>query len=150
MSLASVHPAEIHSSHSSLMTISHSLDDLASLGVHWPSQEHLVTIEQLRMEMTTCFTCGVSWNDSHVSLDCSECGGYALDRPCLECEGKCGATWKRDLSLSHSSGKARWQGECAHSKSQSNTKTSERDGTTTSTITEQEITKRLAKLSANS
>ncbi|XP_045478124.1 protein pinocchio isoform X2 [Harmonia axyridis] len=151
MSLASVHPAEIHSSHSSLMTFSHSLDDLATLGVHWPSTEHLVTIEQLRLEMTTCFTCGVSWNDSHVSLDCSECGGYALDRPCLECEGKCGAMWKRDLSLSHSSGKARWQGECALSKSQNNTnKALESDENTTSTITEQEITKRLAKLSANS
>ncbi|KAK9883310.1 hypothetical protein WA026_001490 [Henosepilachna vigintioctopunctata] len=149
MSLASVHPAEIHSSHSSLLTISHSLDDLASLGLQWPSQEHVLTIEQLRLEMTTCFSCGVSWNDSHVSLDCSECGGYALDRPCIRCEGKCGAVWKRDLSLSHSSGKARWQGECKLSESNGVSNQPSKANETTS-ITEHEITRRLAKLSANS
>ncbi|EFA08614.2 protein pinocchio [Tribolium castaneum] len=102
MSLASVHPAGLHSNHSSL---AHSLDDLRE-------GPQVLTIEELRLQMTTCFTCGVSWSDSHVSLDCAECGGYALERPCPECEGGCGAVWKRDLSMSHASSKARWQGKC--------------------------------------
>ena len=25
------------------------------------------------------FRCGVSWYDNHISLDCPECGGYALE-----------------------------------------------------------------------
>lgn len=108
MSLASVHPVDIHSSHSSL-TLSHSLDDVSS----WSSSvEQVMTIEQLRHQLSSCFTCGVSWNDRHVSLDCSECGGYAMERPCPECDGHCGAVWKRDLTMSHSSGKARWIGAC--------------------------------------
>ncbi|CAD6998435.1 unnamed protein product [Ceratitis capitata] len=41
-----------------------------------------LTIEELRQHMGSCFTCGVSWTDDHVSLDCSECGGYSLERPC--------------------------------------------------------------------
>lgn len=49
--------------------------------------------------MCSCFTCGVSWAEHHVSLDCSECGGYAMERPCPTCEGTCGAVWKRDLTM---------------------------------------------------
>ena len=42
--------------------------------------------------------CGVSWSDDHVSLDCSECGGYSLSRPCPMCDGKCKSQWQRDVS----------------------------------------------------
>ncbi|XP_068915444.1 protein pinocchio [Tenebrio molitor] len=142
MSLASVHPAELHSNHSSLTTLSHSLDDITeadwNLQVH---SDHVLTIEELRLQMTSCFTCGVSWSDSHVSLDCSECGGYALERPCPECDGVCGAVWKRDLSMSHASSKARWEGKCS--------KQQKPKGNLTNSVS-QELSLKLEKLSANS
>lgn len=72
----------------------------------------MLTIEDLRAQMGTCFTCGVSWSDDHVSLDCSECGGYSLSRPCPLCDGACGELWKRDFSMSHAFNKARWVGVC--------------------------------------
>lgn len=74
--------------------------------------EHVLTIEELRLQLNSCFTCGVSWADSHVSLDCTECGGYPLERPCPLCDGNCGQIWKRDLTTSHACSKARWEGEC--------------------------------------
>lgn len=43
--------------------------------------------------------CGVSWSEEHVSLDCSECGGYSLQRPCPLCDGRCHTAWKRDLTM---------------------------------------------------
>lgn len=61
--------------------------------------DNIVTIEDLRMQLGSCFTCGVSWAEDHVSLDCSECGGYSMERPCPLCEGSCGATWKRDFAM---------------------------------------------------
>ncbi|CAH0563992.1 unnamed protein product [Brassicogethes aeneus] len=142
MSLASVHPLELnHSSHSSLHALSHSLDDINQLS--WGpgiNHDHVMTIEELRLQMTSCFTCGVSWTDKHVSLDCSECGGYALDRPCMACDGTCGASWKRDFTQSHSCGKARWTGECAKKIFQ----------TPQVEALAQELSTRLEKLSANS
>lgn len=49
----------------------------------------------------SCFLrrCGVSWSEEHVSLDCSECGGYSLQRPCPLCDGRCHTAWKRDLTM---------------------------------------------------
>lgn len=84
-----------------MTTLSHSLDDISG----WPQMQtgggndHVLTIEELRLQLSSCFTCGVSWVEHHVSLDCSECGGYALERPCPRCDGHCGATWKRDLTM---------------------------------------------------
>lgn len=49
--------------------------------------------------MVSCFSCGVTWTDDHVSLDCGECGGYSLERPCPLCDGKCGVQWKRDFTM---------------------------------------------------
>lgn len=43
------------------------------------------------------FSCGVNWEQRHVSLDCLECGGYSLERPCPICAGHCRNIWKRDL-----------------------------------------------------
>jgi hypothetical protein len=43
--------------------------------------------------------CGVSWHEDHVSLDCRECGGYSLERPCPLCDGRCNSVWKRDLTM---------------------------------------------------
>lgn len=145
MSLASVHPAELHSSRSSLTTLSHSLDDIAD--ACWGAQMHseaVMTIEELRNQLNCCFSCGVSWADSHVSLDCCECGGYALERPCPACDGACGALWKRDLSMSHASGRARWTGECS-----SSTEAPSQTPKNTA-LTAQELSSRMEKLSANS
>ncbi|KAL1494502.1 hypothetical protein ABEB36_010089 [Hypothenemus hampei] len=143
MSLASVHhPADIHSSHSSLTTLSHSLEDIASSWGYGHHQQHVaettvLTIEELRDQLNCCFTCGVSWTENHVSLDCTECGGYSMERPCPKCDGACGAIWKRDLSTSHASGKAKWSGECQKSHNPS------------SPITH-DLSKRLERLSATS
>lgn len=41
--------------------------------------------------------CGVSWHEDHVSLDCKECGGYAMSRPCPDCNGRCASKWTRNL-----------------------------------------------------
>ncbi|XP_012287289.1 protein pinocchio [Orussus abietinus] len=81
-------------------------------GSHPQYQDTILTIEELRAQLNSCFTCGVSWSEEHVSLDCSECGGYSLQRPCPLCDGRCHTSWKRDLTMSHASGKARWIGEC--------------------------------------
>ncbi|XP_015593841.1 protein pinocchio isoform X2 [Cephus cinctus] len=85
-------------------------DDLQTS--HPQYQDTILTIEELRAQLNSCFTCGVSWSEEHVSLDCSECGGYSLERPCPLCDGRCHTSWKRDLTMSHASGKARWLGEC--------------------------------------
>lgn len=44
------------------------------------------------------FSCGVSWQQDHVSLDCRECGGYAMARPCPDCNGTCQSEWRRNLA----------------------------------------------------
>lgn len=78
------------------------------------SAGNILTIEELRTQLVSCFTCGVSWADQQVSLDCSECGGYALERPCPLCDGKCGSQpWRRDFTMSHACSKARWEGQCS-------------------------------------
>uniref|UniRef100_A0A1B6FP82 Protein pinocchio n=1 Tax=Cuerna arida TaxID=1464854 RepID=A0A1B6FP82_9HEMI len=72
----------------------------------------VLSIEELREQIYSCFTCGVRWLEDQVCLDCKECGGYSLERPCLRCDGNCDALWKRDLTMSHACGKARWNGQC--------------------------------------
>ncbi|PSN35128.1 hypothetical protein C0J52_26103 [Blattella germanica] len=111
MSLASVHPIDMHNrDHSGLSTRGSSLEELHS---YFPNSDTAVlSIEELRLQLNSCFTCGVSWHEDHVSLDCRECGGYSLERPCPMCDGRCSSMWKRDLTMSHASGKARWEGEC--------------------------------------
>ncbi|XP_018378547.1 PREDICTED: protein pinocchio [Trachymyrmex cornetzi] len=118
MSVTSVQSAttESLSRHGSNISLSrHSLcgsvDD-GLQGSHPQYQDTILTIEELRAQLNSCFTCGVSWSEEHVSLDCSECGGYSLQRPCPLCDGRCHTAWKRDLTMSHASGKARWIGEC--------------------------------------
>ncbi|XP_043684376.1 protein pinocchio isoform X2 [Vespula pensylvanica] len=118
MSVTSVQPpSENLSRHGSNVSLScHSLCDSVDDGLqgsHPQYQDTILTIEELRAQLNSCFTCGVSWSEEHVSLDCSECGGYSLQRPCPLCDGRCHTVWKRDLTMSHASGKARWIGECA-------------------------------------
>jgi len=75
--------------------------------------EQAVTLEELKGVFKYCFRCGVNWEQHHVSLDCLECGGYSLERPCPICAGHCRNIWKRDLEESHRSGEASWIGECS-------------------------------------
>ncbi|XP_055935658.1 uncharacterized protein LOC129965625 isoform X2 [Argiope bruennichi] len=73
----------------------------------------MLTLEGLRRTYNSCSNCGVSWYDDHVSLDCSECGGYAMYRPCPTCNGQCGSMWRRDVKASHVSKHAQWHGTCS-------------------------------------
>lgn len=77
-----------------------------------PMQQYL-TIEELRASRNSCWLCGCNWQQDHVSLDCPECGGYALTRPCPNCDGKCKQIWRRDLSTTHDRHKASWTGQCS-------------------------------------
>uniref|UniRef100_A0A0A9XD94 Chaperone protein DnaJ n=3 Tax=Lygus hesperus TaxID=30085 RepID=A0A0A9XD94_LYGHE len=108
MSVASVHPVSGLSNRSQSFSSFSSTEELSS----YLGTEPVLSIEELRLQLNSCFTCGVSWTEDHVSLDCSECGGYSLERPCPTCEGHCSAVWKRDLTMSHACGKARWTGSC--------------------------------------
>ncbi|XP_030382787.1 protein pinocchio isoform X2 [Scaptodrosophila lebanonensis] len=115
MSIASVHGPQIADICSPLahhsLGLSASLPDLVGSSLEI-NMDNVLTIEELRQHMGSCFTCGVSWTDDHVSLDCSECGGYSLERPCPLCDGQCGVQWKRDFAMSHACSKARWVGVC--------------------------------------
>lgn len=79
---------------------------------HSPMQ-HYLTIEELRLARNSCWLCGCNWQQDHVSLDCPECGGYALSRPCPNCDGKCEQVWKRNINTTHDSHKATWIGQCS-------------------------------------
>ncbi|KAL3227641.1 hypothetical protein MRX96_024063 [Rhipicephalus microplus] len=57
-------------------------------------------------------SCGVNWTEEQASLDCAECGGYALHRPCVHCNGICGGVSSRDLVASHKFRRSQWIGEC--------------------------------------
>lgn len=82
------------------LSVASSLSDLVAGSSPFDvSADNVLTIEELRAHMGSCFTCGVSWTDDHVSLDCIECGGYSSQRPCPLCDGQCGQQWKRDFSM---------------------------------------------------
>ena len=44
-------------------------------------------------------SCGSVWCDGAVGEDCAECGGHAMQRPCLICEGLCGRLWARSVDM---------------------------------------------------
>ncbi|CAG2172390.1 unnamed protein product [Oppiella nova] len=81
----------------------------------------MVTIEGLRTLYNSCFACGVSWHQNHVTLDCSECGGYAMSRPCPQCDGKCDSQWQRNLTATHDAHVAQWTGQCKQEMMQTST-----------------------------
>ena len=42
--------------------------------------------------------CGVRWDLQQFTFDCSECGGYAMERKdCPICLGACNSVWERDV-----------------------------------------------------
>lgn len=71
-----------------------------------------VTLESIKINYNTCFTCGVNWSEEHISLDCAECGGYAMQRPCQLCNGSCGQVWSRDLAAVSTTTNARRLAVC--------------------------------------
>ncbi|KAL3227636.1 hypothetical protein MRX96_024058 [Rhipicephalus microplus] len=58
-----------------------SIDDMALEQLHLDVSD-AITLEGLKSHYNCCYTCGVSWSEEQTCLDCSECGGYALHRPC--------------------------------------------------------------------
>lgn len=85
------------------------------------NQQHYLTIEDIKSTRNSCWLCGCNWLEDHVSLDCPECGGYALSRPCPNCDGKCQQTWTRNISATHDRHKALWVGQCKFQSKQTNT-----------------------------
>lgn len=59
-----------------------------------------------------CCTCGADWKAGAFGPDCPECGGGALERPCMRCGGRCGAVWRRAVMDSQDEGLAHWVGSC--------------------------------------
>ncbi|XP_075732191.1 protein pinocchio-like [Rhipicephalus microplus] len=88
-----------------------SIEDLAEQEL-LVQEADAVTLEGLKSLYNCCFTCGVSWTEEQASLDCAECGGYALHRPCVHCNGSCGGVSRRDLVASHKLRCSQWIGEC--------------------------------------
>jgi hypothetical protein len=77
--------------------------------------------KQLRREMKRdtagnqemqCYSCGSNWAAGNYTDGCEECGGGAMEHPCLACGGKCGNIWKKMLVDTHDSGQAHWLGAC--------------------------------------
>jgi len=61
----------------------------------------------------SCTTCGAEWGEGAFTLECDECGGGALVRPCVVCGGRCGAWWRRAVIDSNDARVAHWGGGCA-------------------------------------
>ncbi len=59
-----------------------------------------------------CTNCGADWSRGQFGEECPQCGGGALERSCLVCRGRCGATWKRAVLDSQDENEAHWIGGC--------------------------------------
>lgn len=80
-------------------SVSSSLSDMAASSLDFSSSDTL-NLEDIKIQLSQCcLTCGVCWKDEHFSFDCSECGGYSMNRPCMNCGGNCGALWTRDFAM---------------------------------------------------
>lgn len=62
--------------------------------------------------MASCVSCGANWSEGKFSPGCPECGGGALDAPCLICGGRCGSRWQRAVQDSNDSRLAHFHGQC--------------------------------------
>ena len=60
-----------------------------------------------------CLTCGAVWSEGRFTEGCEECGGGAMERPCLFCGGLCGNRALRAVSDSNDSHVSHWaMGRC--------------------------------------
>ncbi|XP_074656797.1 uncharacterized protein LOC141910007 [Tubulanus polymorphus] len=73
----------------------------------------LMQTEQYQKMVNTCSSCHACWLYQQITADCRECGGFAIQRPCPVCDGRCMQTWTRDPKMTHSFQKAHWNGKCA-------------------------------------
>lgn len=92
-------------------------------------QQHYLTIEDIKSTRNSCWLCGCNWLEDHVSLDCPECDGYALNRPCPNCDGKCQQTWTRNISATHDKHKALWIGQCKFQQNNNNSNNKQQQST---------------------
>lgn len=63
-------------------------------------------------ESTHCTHCNADWTAGQYSKACDLCGGGALVRSCLICNGQCGAEFSRAVLDSWDTGIAHWVGVC--------------------------------------
>ena len=61
--------------------------------------------------MIACRGCGARWDLFDWSDDCKRCGGGALERLCMTCDGACGQIWEKAVTDSNERG-AIWRGGC--------------------------------------
>jgi hypothetical protein len=59
-----------------------------------------------------CNNCESNWTAGEFDPGCAACGGGALERGCVICNGKCGQNWKKAIQDSNDSGEAHWVGKC--------------------------------------
>jgi hypothetical protein len=64
------------------------------------------------MAEVACTTCGTVWSAGKFTPESKECGGGAMEAPCLVCGGRCGAVWLRAVSDSQSEHLGHWAGRC--------------------------------------
>lgn len=74
--------------------------------------QDLMSSPEYQRVYTRCQLCWCSWSDGQFSTNCFECGGYAMNRSCPVCLGKCGSIWTRDVDMSHTNYEAHWDGDC--------------------------------------
>jgi hypothetical protein len=63
-----------------------------------------------------CVTCGASWSEGIFSKNCEECGGGAMERPCMICGGRCGLMMVRAVHDSNDYRLSHWAGACRLTK----------------------------------
>ena len=59
-----------------------------------------------------CTACGADWGQGAFTPGCEQCGGSAMQAPCLICGGRCGALWERSVDDSQDANLAHWHGNC--------------------------------------
>ncbi|XP_006813498.1 uncharacterized protein LOC102808629 [Saccoglossus kowalevskii] len=82
------------------------------------SLQELLQSEEYQRRYNTCSSCNACWYNGHMTPGCSECGGYAINRSCAICHGKCVQIWTRDTDMSHSMKSAHWNGKCGLSETE--------------------------------
>ena len=64
-------------------------------------------------EMTyRCSSCQAIWSEGEFEKDCPECGGGAMKRNCILCNGQCDSVYLRAVLDSWDTHEAHWIGSC--------------------------------------
>ena len=63
-----------------------------------------------------CTQCHANWSSGQFTSKCSQCGGGALQRKCVLCNGRCGNVYHRATIDSWDSNEAHWVGNCGLSE----------------------------------